>query len=85
MVLVGRRRPGSFLLMVVLLTVRPKPGAAWAAAVWPGGRNTASAVLQVVATPVMTATALTFSLTVVALQPASQQCPPAAARVRPRH
>lgn len=67
---------GSFLLTVALMAVRPDPGTAWAAAVWPGGPDAASTVLQVVATSVMTATTLTFSLTVVALQLASQQFSP---------
>ncbi|MGQ1840122.1 DUF2254 domain-containing protein [Kocuria turfanensis] len=66
----------SALLTLVLTTVRPAPGTAWATAVWPGGQDAASTVLQVVATSIMTATTLTFSLTVVALQLASQQFSP---------
>lgn len=67
---------GSFLLTVVLMTVRPEPGTPWATAVWPGGEQAASTTLQVVATSIMTATTLTFSLTVLALQLASQQFSP---------
>ncbi|WP_062733936.1 DUF2254 domain-containing protein [Kocuria turfanensis] len=66
----------SALLTLLLTTVRPAPGTAWATAVWPGGQDAASTVLQVVATSIMTATTLTFSLTVVALQLASQQFSP---------
>ncbi|WP_309124962.1 DUF2254 domain-containing protein [Kocuria sp.] len=67
---------GSLVVTMLLMTVRPAPGTAWAAVVWPGGSEAASTVLQVVATSIMTATTLTFSLTVVALQLASQQFSP---------
>ena len=43
---------------------------------WRGDTTSAAAVLQAVATSVMTGTALTFSVTVVALQLASQQFSP---------
>lgn len=43
---------------------------------WPAGSDVASTLLQVVATATMTATTLTFSITVVALQLASQQFSP---------
>ena len=43
---------------------------------WPGDYDTASTVLQVIATSTITVTSLTFSLVVVALQLASQQFSP---------
>ena len=43
---------------------------------WPGDTDAASTMVQVVATAAMTATTLTFSVTVVALQLASQQFSP---------
>jgi uncharacterized membrane protein len=43
---------------------------------WPGGLDSAVALLQTIAGSVITVTALTFSLTVVALQLASQQFSP---------
>jgi uncharacterized membrane protein len=43
---------------------------------WPGDYDTASTVLQVVATSIITITSLSFSLVVVALQLASQQFSP---------
>ena len=43
---------------------------------WPGDANTASTVLQVIATTMIPVTSLTFSLVVVALQLASQQFSP---------
>jgi uncharacterized membrane protein len=58
-------------LALALLQVRPGPS--WA---WPGSTDSATSLLQGVATAVMTATTLTFSLTVVALQLASQQFSP---------
>ncbi|GAA1757346.1 DUF2254 domain-containing protein [Kocuria aegyptia] len=67
---------GSLVVTMLLMTVRPEPGTAWATVVWPGGSDAASTMLQVVATSIMTATTLTFSLTVVALQLASQQFSP---------
>ncbi|MGQ1799075.1 DUF2254 domain-containing protein [Kocuria oceani] len=67
---------GSVVVTMLLMLVRPEPGTGWAALVWPGGKDAASTMLQVVATSVMTATTLTFSLTVLALQLASQQFSP---------
>ena len=67
---------GSLLVTLALLVVRPDPGTWWATWAWPGNSDSASALLQVVATAIMTATTLTFSLTVVALQLASQQFSP---------
>lgn len=67
---------GAFLLTLVLLTIRPGPDAAWASVFWPAGSEAASSLLQVVATATMTATTLSFSITVVALQLASQQFSP---------
>ncbi len=61
---------------LALLGVRPQEGTALALWAWPGDAASASTLLQVVATSVMTATTLTFSLTVVALQLASQQFSP---------
>jgi uncharacterized membrane protein len=59
--LLGRIRPSAGSLLSLL---------------WRGGATSAASVLQGVATSVMTATALTFSVTVVALQLASQQFSP---------
>lgn len=66
----------SLVLTVALIQVRPEPGSALAQWTWPGDAESASAMLQTVATAVMTAAALTFTLTVVALQLASQQFSP---------
>lgn len=66
----------SLLVTLALLTVRPDPDASWVSWLWPGDAQSASTLLQVVATAIMTATTLTFSLTVVALQLASQQFSP---------
>ncbi len=68
---------GTVLLTLVLLNVRADPAtSSWARWAWPGGSDAASTLLQVVATAVMTATTLTFSITIVALQLASQQFSP---------
>jgi uncharacterized membrane protein len=67
---------GAFVATLALLIVRPTPGSAFARQVWPTDRATAASVLQTVATSSMTAATLTFSLTVVALQLASQQFSP---------
>ena len=59
-----------------LLTVRPDPHS-WVGEVgWPGDASSASTMVQLVATAVTTATTLLLSLTVVALQLASQQFSP---------
>ena len=63
------------LLTIALLPVRPSDEG-WGGWLWPGDVQSASTLLQVVATSTMTATTLTFSLTVVALQLASQQFSP---------
>ena len=59
---------------VLLGRVRPTDG--WLTSVWPGDVDSASTLLQIVATAVVTVATLTFSLTVVALQLASQQFSP---------
>jgi uncharacterized membrane protein len=66
----------SLVATLALLAVRPAPGGAFAQRAWPTDASTASAVLQTVATAAMTAASLSFSLTVVALQLASQQFSP---------
>ena len=48
----------------------------WADLAWPGDTEAASTLVQVVAASVVTVTTLTFSLTVLALQLASQQFSP---------
>ena len=48
----------------------------WAQLAWPGDSDSASALVQTVAGSVITVTTLTFTLTVVALQLASQQFSP---------
>jgi uncharacterized membrane protein len=60
---------------LLLSQVRPGPDSL-PGRLWHGDARSAAAVLQVMATSVMTATALTFSVTVVALQLASQQFSP---------
>ncbi|GER23993.1 hypothetical protein NCCP1664_24880 [Zafaria cholistanensis] len=68
---------GAFLLLtLVLLKVRPVAGTAWAGLIWPAGADAALALLQTVATAIMAAATVTVSLTVVALQLASQQFSP---------
>jgi uncharacterized membrane protein len=52
------------------------PSSGWARWVWPGDTDSASTLVQVVAASVITVTTLTFSLTVLALQLASQQFSP---------
>jgi uncharacterized membrane protein len=60
---------------LLLARIRPEDGSL-PDSLWPGDVQSASTVLQVVATAVMTAITLTFSVTVVALQLASQQFSP---------
>ena len=67
---------GAVALTLALLPVRPDAGTGWADFLWPAGVEAASSLLQAVATSVMTAATVTFSLTVVALQLASQQFSP---------
>ena len=66
----------AVLLTLLLMQVRPGDDVAWAQWIWPTGVDAASSLLQTVATSVMTAATVTFSLTVVALQLASQQFSP---------
>ena len=65
----------AFVLAQVLTAVEPARGSRFEA-LWQGGGTSAINVLAVVATSVMTATTLIFSLTVLALQLASQQFSP---------
>ncbi len=65
---------GATALTLCLLPLRPPPGSwAW---LFPGDAQAASTLVQVVGTAAMTAATMTFSLTVVALQLASQQFSP---------
>ena len=57
-----------------LSVVRPTDG--WLTRLWPGDQDAVSTLFQVVTTSVITVTTLTFSLTVVAMQLASQQFSP---------
>ncbi|CEA09472.1 hypothetical protein BN1051_02842 [Arthrobacter saudimassiliensis] len=66
----------ALAVTLLLLPVRPGQDQAWARWIWPSGMEAASTLLQAVATSVMTAVTVTFSLTVVALQLASQQFSP---------
>ena len=59
---------------MALTRIRPTSG--WLTHLWPGDQDAASTLFQVVTTAVVTVTTLTFSLTVVALQLASQQFSP---------
>ena len=64
----------ALVLTLVLLPIRvPAERGSW---LWPGDAEGASTLVQLVGTAVMTAATLTFSLTVVALQLASQQFSP---------
>jgi len=65
----------AFAGTLVLLGVE-LPEGVWDRWAWPGDVASATALLQVVASSVISATALIFSLTVVALQLASQQFSP---------
>ena len=62
--------------VAAVLVGRVRPTSGWLVSVWPGDVDSASTLLQVVATAVVTVATLTFSLTVVALQLASQQFSP---------
>jgi uncharacterized membrane protein len=66
----------AFLTTLALLAVRPATDSRLAEIAFPGDASAAASVLQTVATSVMTAMTLTFSLAVVALQLASQQFSP---------
>lgn len=65
----------SIAVTLVILPLRPEPDSGWGW-LWPGDVPSALALLQTVASSIMTATTLAFSLTVVALQMASQQFSP---------
>lgn len=67
---------GFVAVALSLLRYRPDPTSTVAEWTWPGQTSSATGVLQTVATSSMTAISLTFSLTVVALQLASQQFSP---------
>ena len=60
--------PAAVVLTLLLMPVCPGDEVAWAQWIWPTGVDAASSLLQTVATSVMTAATVTFSLTVVALQ-----------------
>ncbi|MBF4614989.1 DUF2254 domain-containing protein [Curtobacterium sp. VKM Ac-1376] len=62
----------AFVATLLLLAV-PPGRTGWH---WPGGQDSAAVLLQVVASSVMAATTVTFSLTIVALQLSSQQFSP---------
>ncbi|GHG49222.1 hypothetical protein GCM10011331_11580 [Flavimobilis marinus] len=64
------------VLALLLAPIRPDRDTMWLRTLWPGDIDNASAVLQVMAGASMTTITLTFSLTVVALQLASQQFSP---------
>ncbi len=66
----------ALLAGAVLLRLRPPPSSAAARWAWPGDADSAATMAQTVAASVITVTSLTFSLTVVALQLASQQFSP---------
>ena len=66
----------SVVATLPLLRVRPSPDSALAEWSFGGDASAATALLQTVATSAMTAASLTFSLTIVALQLASQQFSP---------
>ena len=66
----------ALLLSLLLLQIRPGNDVQWAQWIWPAGSDAASGLLQTVATSALTAVTVTFSLTVVALQLASQQFSP---------
>ena len=62
------------VVAAVLGSIRPTGG--WLAGLWPGDTSSAGTLLQLVATAAVTVTTLAFTLTVVALQLASQQFSP---------
>lgn len=65
----------AFVVANVMTAARPMEGSTLGG-LWRGGPSAAISILQSVATSVMTATTLIFSLTVLALQLASQQFSP---------
>lgn len=66
----------GLLVALALLPVRAGPHSGLARWAWPTGATAATSLASTVATAVITAAGLTFSLTVVALQLASQQFSP---------
>lgn len=66
----------AFLVTLALLTVRPAPDSGLAEWAFSGDASAAGSLLQTVATIATTVASLAFSLTVVALQLASQQFSP---------
>ncbi len=66
----------AFAVAIALARLRPDPDAMVTRLVWPGSTDSAVAVLETIAASVITVTSLTFTLTVVALQLASQQFSP---------
>ena len=64
------------MLALALAQIRFDRDSGFRAVMWPGDAAAASTMVQAVATSVISVTALTFSLTVVALQLASQQFSP---------
>ncbi len=66
----------ALLAGAVLLRLRPPPSSAAARWAWPGDADSAATMAQTVAASVITVTSLTFTLTVIALQLASQQFSP---------
>jgi uncharacterized membrane protein len=68
---------GALALLLGTVLMRVDVGGSWLASIaWPGDSDAASTMVQIVAGSVITVTSLTFSLTVVALQLASQQFSP---------
>ncbi|MCZ2811569.1 MULTISPECIES: DUF2254 domain-containing protein [unclassified Modestobacter] len=67
---------GSLVVAFGLLFIRPATASTFAERAWPGDASSAASLLQTVATASITALTLTLSLTVVALQLASQQFSP---------
>ena len=69
---------GIIAVVVALALTRwgPAPESDAGRRLWPGGQEAAQVLLQVVVASVVTATSITFSLVVVALQVASQQFSP---------
>lgn len=65
----------AFVLAQILTAVKPAEGSRLTV-LWQGDTSSAISVLQAVATSVMTASTLIFSLTILALQLASQQFSP---------
>ncbi|WP_432542958.1 DUF2254 domain-containing protein [Kineococcus sp. SYSU DK002] len=61
---------------LVLAQVRPEESSTVSRLAWPGGNDAASTMLQAIAAASISVITLTFSLTVVALQLASQQFSP---------